>query len=155
MKALLPISHNQRGHTGGDESESKIEERVGVKRLSEFPPPPQLSPQWLINTIPTFTAQHPPYFLSFPPFYITEPHSIIFILPCAFISDQISLIALPFSLSSSGIHPALHPCPSYFLKPTALCLHICPDLRHCQPPSTPLPLLFSFPPSLHLFLNPF
>ena len=55
----------------------------------------------------------------------------------------------PLSLTFPGIYPALHPCPSYFLKPTALCRYICPDLHHHHP----LICLFSFA-SLPLSTHP-
>lgn len=99
---------------------------------------------------------HRTLFISFTAFHIRATQCYVHSTQCVhiLISDQLSLIAFPFFLPSPWIHPPLQPCPSYFLKPTALCLHICPDLRHCHPP-----LLFSFaslpftsPPSLHLFL---
>lgn len=54
---------------------------------------------------------HSELFISFlSPLHTSELHSIIFILPRAFISDQIAFI---LSICCCWIHPVLPPCPSY------------------------------------------
>lgn len=124
----------------------RLKGELVLKRLSE-PPIPQLSPQWLINTKPTFSALHPLYFLSFFPFHITEPHSVIFILPSAFIFDQIFLIAPPPNPSCS---PSLSfvffktrcPLPSYLPRSPSLST----PLRHPLLLHVPSLLLAPIPP---------
>lgn len=72
-----------------------------LKRLSESPLPfPQLSPQWLINTISTFTALQPLYFLSlcFPHHKATQCYSRITLYLHLFISDHIFRFVSPIFL---------------------------------------------------------
>ena len=95
-----------------------------------------------------------------PPLSTSQSHAALY----SYYPAPSYLTRSPSSLSPFPLFPPNPSCsPSlsfiFFLKPTALCLHISPDLSHCQPPppapSSSRPPLPSVSSSLHLFFNPF